>query len=71
MTFNGMNHRGSFDAALKNARARSRTRLVDVRNESFMAARAPRHSADKREFTVDAELLPHSQRWIGERRLSR
>lgn len=62
MTFNGMNHRGSFDTALKNARARSRAGLVDVRNELFLAARTPRHSADKREFAADAELLPHAQR---------
>lgn len=64
MTFNGYEHFGSFEAAAKNARMRSRATLVDVRNELFMAARASRHADNDRFLATYAELLPHFSRLL-------
>jgi hypothetical protein len=67
MTFDGAKHFGSFELAVKNARARSRTTLVDVRNELFMAARASRHIGNDRYLATYSELLPHFQRLLRDR----
>jgi len=67
MTFDGANHFGSFEVAVKNARTRSRITLVDLRNELFMAARASRHVGNDRYLATYTELLPHFQQLLRDR----
>jgi hypothetical protein len=60
MSFDGYDHFGSFEAAIKNAQLMKRESLTDLRNELFMCARAYRHcDGDEKEFLKRyAELLP-------------